>query len=602
MITCLDIINKRKELWESTKDIEEDLKFINMVADTLLKEKYKNLREEIQQYPELLIEMVFVIVNKEGESMPFFINESQQKLVDIINTGIADYKAGLRNHLKYILLKGRQAGMTSFITAYQLAKSITTKNFSGITIADNGENTTTIFVDKAKYTFSKIPEPLRPVEQYSTKREMVFDKINSKWRCLNAGAKEIGRSKTINFWHGSEGAFYPDLHNLMKALGQALTKDSIQLIETTANGFNQFKTLWNDAVSGDNNWTPLFFEWWQTSEYFLNFENDTREEEFKELVENGQSEIDKKLRWLKHDKGLSYEQIYWYYGKWKDLKDGVMQEYPCTPEEAFLSSGNPIFDNAKVVKRLDFLKELYKKSVPKRGKFIYEYKNERIINSSIKFIQDPNGWLTIYEDKMEYYPYVIGGDTAEGGTDYCIGQVVNNRTNKQVATFRARMDTDLFAKQMYCLGLYYNTALIGIESNFDLHPIKELERLRYPKQYMRESMDNLGGIVNNKAGFNTNKATKPVIIGNLVEIVREETHLINDVKTCEEMLTFIDNDGKYEAVVGEHDDTVMALAIAYEIRKQQRTKLATVEEDEKELPLPFQSNNDNKKYGYEEFF
>lgn len=599
-MNCNDIIELRRRKWEENKDIDLDVELINAIADKLVSntEEGKALREEIQLNPEKLIEMVFTIVNKDSVSMPFFLNESQRILLDIINTGIQEYKEGKRNHLKYLLLKGRQAGQTSFITAYQLAKSITTRNFSGVTIADNGDNTTTIFVDKARYTFSQLPEVLKPQEQYSSKREMVFDKINSKWRCLNAGAKEIGRSKTITFWHGSEGAFYPDLDNLMKALGQALTKDSIQIIETTANGFNGFRTLWVDAINGDNNWTPIFLEWWRTSEYRLEFENKHKEEEFKAFVYSGKSDISNKLKWLIEDKKLEYNQVYWYYSKYKDLKDGVMQEYPCTPDEAFLTSGNPIFDNEKILKRYDYLESFYKKHKYIRGKFVYKYVNEKIIDSSIQFIEDNNGYINIYEKPMMFYPYVIGGDTAEGGEDYCIGQVLNNRTGKQVATFRARMDTDLYAKQMYCLGRYYNNALLGIEMNFDLHPVKELSRLGYRNQYMRETMDSITGAIQNKAGFNTNRATRPIIIGDLVAIVRESIHLINDTTTLKEMLTFIDNEGKPEAIQGEHDDTVLALAIAFNIRTQQRTTLDAPEEEEKSLPSMFLEEEDNY---YDEF-
>lgn len=597
-MNCNDIIELRRRNWEENKDIDLDVELINAIADRLVSntEEGKALREEIQLNPEKLIEMCFTIVNKDSVSMPFFLNESQRILLDIINTGIQEYKEGKRNHLKYLLLKGRQAGQTSFITAYQLAKSITTRNFSGVTIADNGDNTTTIFVDKARYTFSQLPEVLKPQEQYSSKREMVFDKINSKWRCLNAGAKEIGRSKTITFWHGSEGAFYPDLDNLMKALGQALTKDSIQIIETTANGFNGFRTLWVDAVNGDNNWTPIFLEWWRTSEYRLEFENKHKEEEFKEFVYSGSSDIANKLKWLIEDKKLEYSQVYWYYSKYKDLKDGVMQEYPCTPEEAFLTSGNPIFDNSNVLKRYDYLESFYKKHKYIRGKFVYKYVNEKIIDSSIQFIEDNNGYINIYEKPIMFYPYVVGGDTAEGGEDYCIGQVLNNRTGKQVATFRARMDTDLYAKQMYCLGKYYNNALLGIEMNFDLHPVKELSRLGYRNQYMRETMDSITGAIQNKAGFNTNRATRPIIIGDLVAIVRESIHLINDTTTLKEMLTFIDNEGKPEAIQGEHDDTVLALAIAFNIRTQQRTTLDAPEEEEKSLPSMFLEEEDINYY------
>ena len=168
-------------------------------------------------------------------------------------------------------------------------------------------------------------------------------------------------------------------------------------------------------------------------------------------------------------------------------------------------------------------------------------------------------------------PYVIGGDTAGEGSDSFVAQVLDNRTGEQVAVLRQTYDEDLFAKQVYCLGMHYNTALIGIETNYSTFPVMELERMRYPKQYVRESIDDYTHKVKKSFGFLTNSKTRPVIIAGLVEVVRESVELICHTTTLEEMLTFVRNeDGRPEAEDGAHDDCVMALAIAHYIRPQQR--------------------------------
>ena len=95
---------------------------------------------------------------------------------------------------------------------------------------------------------------------------------------------------------------------------------------------------------------------------------------------------------------------------------------------------------------------------------------------------------------------------------------------------------------MYCLGKWYNTALIGLEVNFSTYPVKELQRLRYPKQYVRESVDKITKDYADKYGFNTNSATRPVIVANLVTIMRESPELVNDLGTLREMLVFVKND------------------------------------------------------------
>ena len=104
---------------------------------------------------------------------------------------------------------------------------------------------------------------------------------------------------------------------------------------------------------------------------------------------------------------------------------------------------------------------------------------------------------------------------------------------------------------MYCLGYYYGCkvkekgfepALIGIESNFSSYPNKELVRLGYPNLYVREKEDRFTGIMDKSYGFRTTSVTRPIIIAELVKIVRESIKLINDKLTLEEMLTFVKNE------------------------------------------------------------
>lgn len=250
--------------------------------------------------------------------------------------------------------------------------------------------------------------------------------------------------------------------------------------------------------------------------------------------------------------------------------------------------GKTIFNAQKVNERLSQIRD--NKPV-KKGLFVYEYKNEKIVDSSIKWINDDSGYITIYEDVKPRYPYVIGGDTAGEGSDYFVGQVIDNTTGKQIATLRHELDEDLYAKQMYCLGKYYNNALIGIEINYSTYPVKELQRLGYYNQFRRVIEDNIEEETQGKFGFRTTQLTRPLIIADLVEIVREHTQQFNDITTLEEMLTFIRNEkGRPEAKQGAHDDCVMAMAITYYIREQQSFKVKE--------PKKYNYNTGNSITGY----
>jgi phage terminase large subunit len=165
--------------------------------------------------------------------------------------------------------------------------------------------------------------------------------------------------------------------------------------------------------------------------------------------------------------------------------------------------------------------------------------------------------------------YCIGGDTAGEGSDFFTGHVLDARTGNQVAVLQHQFDADQYTRQMYCLGKYFKDALIGIEANFDSYPIMELQRLGYPKQYVRTAQDTYTGKTERRFGFKTTSLTRPTIISRLIEIVREHCDMINSKDTLEELLTIIRNErGRIEAPQGGHDDQMMSLAIAHHIREQ----------------------------------
>jgi phage terminase large subunit len=256
------------------------------------------------------------------------------------------------------------------------------------------------------------------------------------------------------------------------------------------------------------------------------------------------------------------------------------------------SVGATIFDSAKISVRISQLQDV--KPV-KRGMFVYGYLDtgyseetgddvsvvwKKIDKNTIQWTDVPDGYISIYEDVKRGYPYVIGGDTSGEGSDYFLGQVINNVTGKQAATLRHQYDEDTYAEQMYCLGMYFNKALIGIESNFTTYPIKKLDFLGYPFQFMREIEDSITHNLKKQFGFQTTKLTRPLIIAQLVEIVRENPTAFNDLTTLNEMLSFVRNEkGRPEAAKGSHDDCIMSLAIAYYIRTQQASIV-------KEEPVP----------------
>ncbi len=233
-------------------------------------------------------------------------------------------------------------------------------------------------------------------------------------------------------------------------------------------------------------------------------------------------------------------------------------------------TGKTVFPGKAVTTRLQEITKPLKK-----GYFEYDYDGARI--SNIRFMEAEDGFISIYLPPEPGRPYVIGGDPAGEGSDSFILQCLDNIELRQAATFkRQKIDEDIYAQQAYCLGAYYNNALLALETNWSTYPVLELERLRYPKQYVRESFDNYTHAVRTSFGFRTDAKTRPVIIANLIKAVREDISFLNDRNTLEEMLTFVRSESmRPEAEAGAHDDCIMALAIALFARSQQRMYVET---------------------------
>ena len=248
----------------------------------------------------------------------------------------------------------------------------------------------------------------------------------------------------------------------------------------------------------------------------------------------------------------------------EDLKhiDEYTYEVYCLGKWGIL--GKTVFDARAIQSRLETIPKPMKV-----GYFKYDYDGLQITN--VQWVNDKNGYIKIYQvpNVPEWTQYCIGGDTAGEGSDFFTGHVLNAKNGEQVAVLRQQFDADQYTKQMYCLGKYYKDALIGIEANFDSYPIKELQRLGYLKQYTREAQDTYTGRTEKRFGFKTTSLTRPTIISRLIEVVREHCETICDKETLEELLTIIRNEkGRIEAPQGGHDDMMMGLAIAHDIRSQ----------------------------------
>ena len=543
------------------------------------------LRAEVVDRPWLLIEMVFTIVDKKSHLVPFFFNEVQADIV----RNLEERGGGT----PFYILKGRQQGVTSVITAIQNAYSVVRRNFSGFTISHRADSTAAIFNDKARQSLERLPELLRPHEKFNSRNEIFFDKLNSSWRCATA-TDEVGRSATLNFVHFSEVAFYEcDWRKLQAGIMNACTQDAIVFYETTANGFGDTKDLWDGGTC-----INLFYAWWRSPEY---------RRAGSVYRERADAWLGERLRWLT-EQGLDDEQLEWYAWKYDSYLDKALirQEYPCFPDEAFLFSGAGVFDNEALGVRL--AQVLTVQDV--EGEFLYDKVAIPIegadgaagfdwVLTNIRFSERRGGMIRIHKEPREQHndrrnpervtavcPYVIGCDTAGSGDDDYTAKVVDAMTGVSAATLQVkRIDEDRYAEQVLCLAHMYNNAMIAMEINFSAFPLRVIcQQYGYTNVYMREDYDTAADRITQSPGFRTTAQTKPVIIWHLAAVLRENPALENDAETIRQLMTFVKKDTgngsqKLEAVSGAHDDLVMALAIAHQARTQAQDTWQTVKDE-----------------------
>lgn len=525
------------------------------------------------------------ITDKKGRTVPLVQNHIQ-RLIDVkINELQA---AGIPPRI--IVLKPRQTGVSTDTQGRMIKETTTKKNRNGFIVSHEDPSTKAIF-QKAKYMYDNLPEDIKPLQKASNATELIFDApahyqgteegLHSKIEIKTAGKAGIGRSETRHYVHASEFAFWsgsdensPDkqLTGILNAVPDEI--DTWVIIESTAKGYNHFKDLWDDAVAGNNGLVPMFFPWYIHEEYIRLVETN----KFWAEVGTCNEQTREYIAYLYNDLKLPLERVSWWLWTLKNKCNNninqMKQENPTTPEEAFIFSGTPVFDSETIQMRIEYLRQKYEKEPPKKGRFSYTWNDpetqDRIKSESIKWVDDPNGPITIYEDVKSGYPYVLPGDTKGEGHDFYAGTVINNVTGNRSAVLHMQVSNSKpYTWQMYCLGMYYNRALIGIEINFNTAPIEELQRLNYPRQYMRQQYDKITKEYQQKFGWKTDGNTRPVIIDKEIDLIENNIELFNDITMLSEALTFVYVDGRPDAMSSKHDDVLMSDMIGNEIRPQQ---------------------------------
>lgn len=414
----------------------------------------------------------------------------------------------MRRFPRVIILKARQLGFSAGITGFLYHKTITTPGTNTVLIGYNTDLAAE-FLDKVKTFYRTTPDSLKPKIQYNSKYEVSFPAIDSKIIVLPS-SENVGRGYTIHNALVSELAFWDKPEEKMLALESAVPKDGLIVVESTPNGIgNLYHRMW---MAENNGYIKKEYGWWWGY---------TQEE-----IEEIRVRINDPMRFA--------------------------QEYGLE----FLSTGRPVF-NAAMVKRMSLQNTL------KVGDAV---KNE---DGTTHFVTQGEDGLRIYHPPRPGAMYVAGADVAEGvtGGDYSTCTIYDRSTGEEVAMYRGHIEADKFGALLNNFGRRYNEALMVVEiNNHGLTTVTALRNLMYPKLYFRPSkFDTMGTSWTDKIGWRTTKVTRPLMIDDLSEALRENSVIIHSKETYDEMFTFI-YDGSSNMVTspGFHDDLIFSAAIGFQ--------------------------------------
>jgi len=464
-----------------------------------------------QSVMQFLAETLLMVRVRDGDLRPLRANAAQQRFEE-------------RRAQHNIVLKARQMGISTWIAARFFLKTITVPGTLTVQVAHTREAAESIFRTVQRF-WMHLPEAMREGAVRRSRAnagQMVFPALDSEFRVVSAGDESAGRGLTIQNLHCSEVARWPDdAVATLAGLRAALAPEGECVLESTPNGaWGCFYEEWQRAESMGV--ARHFLPWWM-------------EEAYRSQAAKADS-LREDERALMDVHGLTLEQIGFRRGLEASYRGLAAQEYAEDAERCFRQSGECIFDVDAIEARL------------------------RELESS-QLRAEKNGTLLTWLPALAGKRYLVAVDTAGGGAegDYAAAQVIELTTGVQCAELRGRLGTLELARATAALAKEYNGALVVVErNNHGAGVIAYLDGVeKYRNLYEQGE----------QTGWLTTAVTRPAMLAQLGALLVERPEIFQSRRLLAECRTFVrTRSGRAEAASGEHDDCVMAMAIAQAVR------------------------------------
>jgi hypothetical protein len=430
-----------------------------------------------------------------------------------------------------IILKSRQLGFTTLESIDNLDDALFTRNHDGLLIAQDLETALDIFNNKVDLAWSNYPLKQLYLVDRNSARKLKFGFGDGTFSSFTVDM--TGRSGTFSRLHITEFALvcrkFPDkAREILEGSIPAVPTSGRIDIESTADG-------------SDGKFYEMFWEAWERGQptlptefksHFYNWQWDSEIEITPEIAS-----LPTDFAAYQQQHKLSQKEISYYYLKWLSLNkdwNALHKEYPTTPYEAFLSSGNKLFDNLKLSKQ-----------VLREGNRVGD-------------------WI-FWEDWDLRHRYAIGADVAEGvGQDSSTAiiwdftelkpKVVGRYANNKIAP-------DIFAYELKRGGEKFGTCLIAPERNNHGHTtISKLKEIYPERMIYKDDKDRLG--------WETNLVSKPKMMYDFNTAVNDELVEIPDRVLISEARRYDKeelNTNQFNEEATQHYDVLMAATIGFQM-------------------------------------
>ncbi len=532
------------------------------------------LERYLDDYELFAEECITIRDHNTSKLLPLIFNKGQKIL-----HAVSEKMKVEKGYIRIMLLKARRFGGSTYIEGRFYKHTSLNFNRSTFIVGHEEDSTSTLY---AMATLMQERNPVPPQTRKSNAQELIFDTndgkgLKSQYRLATARNIHAGKSQGIHYLHASEEAMWIKGGELLSGLLQCvpdLPTDTEIYRESTANGYgNSFQEdvfkaycegkypyyeqdgiiyAWYNPKS---DYILVFIPWFMHERYVKSFESEKDKREFVERL-NAQVFNKDKMVWedsegkrLKKKFTLTLEQLYWREYAIEDKCRGSIEKfrenYPSTVEEAFLSKGTNVFP-----KDLCDDLELLCKEPRLTGDVV-----ERMGKSKIK--PSPHGHFSLWEKPIDEETYFLTVDSAGGVKDIdkqdkvepdpsCI-DVWKRGTGRQVAQWHGHIDYDLIGDLVELIGNMFNRGRACVElMNHGYTVVADLNRKHYPLYETRDD----------DPGWKTTKKTKPQMVDGLYCMARDGDLQIMSKQTISEMRTFVEEDGKFNAASGCHDERV----------------------------------------------